>query len=229
MRRQTLVLSTVLLALPCGATAQEAARGRAQQVLPAAVFQQVDALARDAVAAGIPDDILFNKALEGMAKRVPQDRLVPAVQAYAGRLREAQAAFGGGQDAPMLVAGADALQRGVRAEALRGLHQSEGHSPMAVLVLAELVETGVPEERALDLVREGLAQRMHDQEMLDMSARVRGMMRQGQSAQDATEQMRRMLQRRGGGGMSPPVPPGSEPMTNERLRGMGRPGGGHLG
>jgi hypothetical protein len=63
--------------------------------------------------------------------------------------------------------------------------------------------------------------------MLGMTARVRQMMRQGQSPQEAAEQVRRSLQRGRGGGIGPPVPPGSEPVTSGRRRqgGNGRGGG----
>ena len=72
-------------------------------------------------------------------------------------LEKARAAYGEGhygravhfaEAASLLVAGADALQRGVPSDALRSLDSEAGRSPMAVLVLAELHETGVPTDRA---------------------------------------------------------------------------------
>jgi hypothetical protein len=62
--------------------------------------------------------------------------------------------------------------------------------------------------------------------MLGITSRVRQLMRQGQSPQDAAEQVRRSLQRGRGGGVGPPVPPGSEPVTKSRRRaGSGKGGG----
>jgi len=212
----SLLLAAALGAAPVGA--QETPRSRAQATLPAEVFAQVEAAARAAEADGIPGDILFNKALEGMAKHAPPDRLAPAVQAYAGRLREARAAFGADAQAALLVAGADALQRGVGTELLRGLGQSRERSPMACLVLADLVETGIGNERALSLVREALQRRAREQQMLDMPAQLRRLMRQGRSAEDAVEQVRRGLMRGRGGGV-PPVAPGAEPTTRQRRGG----------
>ena len=201
-------------------SAQETPRSRALETLPADLFAQVDAAARAAEQDGIPGDILFNKALEGAAKRVPAERLMPAVEAYAGRLRQARGAFGPGAQGPLLVAGADALQRGVGADLLQGLGQSPDRSPMACLVLADLVETGIGDDHALSLVREALQRRTREQQMLDMPAQVRRLMRQGQSAQDAVDQVRRGLQRQRGGGVTPPVAPGAEPVR------PGRRGGG---
>jgi hypothetical protein len=220
-------------------TGQETVRERARESLPANVFQEVDALATELDRDGIPAEPLFNKALEGMAKRVPPDRIVPAVSHYATQLRQAREAFQGVGEGPLYIAGADALQRGVGQDVLRRLGQGQGEggpppTPVAVLVLADLVEAGVPADRALGVLREAMRMRAREQEMLGISARVRQLMRQGQSGQDAAEQVRRALQRgRGGGGIgTPPVPPGSEPSTRSRRqggswnRGAGGSGGG---
>src|SRR3989304_4248933 len=104
MPKITMALLTAAL-VGTSVSAQETPRTRAQGTLPADVFAQVDAAARAAEQEGIPGDILFNKALEGAAKRVPADRLAPAVEAYAGRLRQARGAFGPEARGPLLVAG----------------------------------------------------------------------------------------------------------------------------
>lgn len=220
----TAVALAILLSAAGALAAQETARLRAQGTLPPDVFERLDQMARSAEQEGIPADALFNKALEGAAKGVPAQRLMPALEGYAGRLRQSARAFGAGAPGPLVVAGADALQRGVGPELLRGLGADHGRSPMAVLVLADLVETGVGNEHALALVREAMQRRAREQQMLDMPAQVRRLMRQGHSAQDAFEQVRRGLMRGRGGAMMPPVAPGAEPMTEGRRR-MGGGGG----
>lgn len=211
---------------------QESARSRARAALPPDVFSDLDQLAGQLAEEGIPSGPLFNKALEGLAKRVPPQRIVPAVNRYAGQLRLARNAFGAAANGPLLVAGADAIQRGVETNILNRLGQREeggpNLSPMAVLVLADLVEAGVPAERALGVLREAMRMRQNEQQMLGISGRVRQLMRQGQSPQDAAEQVRRAIQRgRRGGGVGPPVPPGSEPVTSTRRQEgrRGRSGG----
>jgi len=231
MRRETLVLMVFLAIGQVPLGAQETARERARAILPSTLFPEIDALASQADREGFPSEPLFNKALEGMAKRVPSERLLPAVAAYANRLREAHGAFGTSSTGPLVIAGADALQRGVASEALRSLGRGEGGgpgpSPMAVLVLADLVEAGVPAERALGVIQEALRMRAREQQMLGIPAQVRQLMRRGQSPQEAADQVRRALQRgRGGGGVGPPVPPGSEPMTRDRWRKTKGKGGG---
>ena len=215
MIRTPLTLLTLAILVTPAAQAQESARERAQRTLPADVFANVSALAADGSSSGIPDGPLFNKALEGMAKRVPMDRLMPAIEALAGRLGQARNAFGPTAAVPLLVAGADALQRGVPADALRSLDSEATRSPTAVLVLTELHDAGVPTDRALAVLREATAQRTREDRMLDIPANVRRLIREGRPPSDAADQVRRGLQRgRGNGGVGPPVPPGSEPATD---------------
>ena len=215
MTHQPLTLLALAMLVTPGAQAQESARARAQRTLPADVFANVSALAADGSSSGIPDGPLFNKALEGMAKRVQVDRLMPAIEALAGRLGQARAALGPTASVPLLVAGADAPQRGVPAHALRSLDSEATRSPTAVLVLTELHETGVPTDRALEVLREATAQRTREDRLLDIPADVRRLIRDGRRPSDAADQVRRGLQRgRGNGDVGPPVPPGSEPATD---------------
>lgn len=217
MKRTTwILLAAAALSAP-GLGAQETARERAQRTLSPPVFRDLSTLAASVEPSGIPEEPLFAKALEGAAKRVPEARLVPAVREYATRLQQARGALGPGADLPLLVAGADALQRGVSANSLRSLPTDRPRSPMALLVLAELVESGVPADRALEMVREAMAQRARDERMLDASARVRMLIRQGVAPREAVERVRAML-RSGAGSIGPALPPGSEPITRDRQR-----------
>jgi hypothetical protein len=182
------------------------------------MFRDLSALADEMATSGIPADPLYVKALEGTAKRVPPDRLLPAVRAYAGRLGEARLAFGVDATTPLLVAGADALQRGVSPDALRGLPADRARSPMAVMVLADLLESGVPTDRALAILRDLMRDRAGDDRVLDISARVRRLIRQGLTPQEALDRVRTNLQRARDGSSGPPVPPGSEPVIRDRVR-----------
>ena len=223
-----LVTSAAAQATPAPASAQvqETAQTRARQALPDAVFQELERMGEGMERDGVPAELLFQKALEGLAKRVPANRIVPAVQGYAGRLLQARNAFGSAPPTPLVIAGADALQRGVPNQALQRIGQRPDRSPMAVLVLADLVETGVSTDRALELVGEALQQRTREREMLGIPEQVRRLMRQGRTAQDAAEEIQRAMRRNRGGGVGPPVPPGSEPLTEERMRQRRRGSGG---
>jgi hypothetical protein len=137
-----------------------------------------------------------------------------------------------GQPAQALVAAADALRRGVPATALGQIGDARARTPMALVVLADLVETGVPVDRALDVVREALARRTADDEMLALNARVRAAMRQGESATAAADRVRRGIQDRPASTPTrdragPPAPPGSQPTTRDPATGTTtRPRGG---
>ena len=216
MKRTTTILMTLVTLTATGLAGQESARARAQRTLPPRVFENLEALASELSASGIPDEPLFNKALEGMAKRVPSDRLLPAVRSYAGRLGDARRALGPHAGIPLLVAGADALQRGVSTEALRALPSDRPRSPVALLVLAELMESGVPQDRAVEILRQAMQNRTQDARMLDITARVRRLIRDGLTPQEAIDRVRRAM--RGRSDVGPPVPPGSEPLTTDRLR-----------
>jgi hypothetical protein len=213
--RNTVYAVAMLALAATGLAAQESARERAQRVLAPSVFAELSELAGEVGATGVPDEPLYTKALEGAAKRVPPDRLVPAVRAYATRLGEARQAFGAGASVPLLVAGADALQRGVPRDALESLPSDRPRSPMAVLALTELIESGVPRDRAIQILRDAIAQRARDDGVLDISARVRQLIRQGMAPQDAVERVRLML-RRNRARVGPAIPPGSEPITGDR-------------
>lgn len=180
--------------------AQSGPRARAEAVLPAGTFRDVEAIANEAGGRGIPTELLYSKALEGAAKKVPPPMLLSAVRGYAERLGAARQAFGAEAAAPMLVAGADAIQRGVTPDALRSMAEGGHHSPMAVLVLADLVETGVPSPQALQVLREAMSQRMNEQRMLQIPEHVRGLMREGHSPMAAAERVWSRMHR-GPGGM----------------------------
>jgi hypothetical protein len=214
--RTPVVTLTILALVAASLQAQESARERAQRVLTPDVFTELSALVAEASTTGVPDEPLYTKALEGAAKRVPPDRLVPAVRDYAARLGDARRALGSDASVPLLVAGADALQRGVSREALEALPSDRPRSPMAVLALTELIESGVPRDRAIQILREAISERSRDDSMLDISARVRQLIRQGVAPQDAIERVRQALLR-DRARFGPAVPPGSEPITRDRL------------
>jgi hypothetical protein len=218
MTRTILTIAVALGLSVAGLGAQETPRDRAQRALPPEVFREVSALADEMSQAGVPAAPIYSKALEGAAKRVPPPMLLPAVRDYASRLGEARQAFGVEAATPLLVAGADAIQRGVSVEALRGLPADRPRSPLAVVVLADLLESGVPTDRALAILREIMMQRVQDDRMLDVSARVRRLIRDGLTPQEAIDRVRRNLRRLRDGSLGPPVPPGSEPAIGDRLR-----------
>ena len=215
-------LAMLALAAPTMAAAQTqpGGRERARAALTPEVFQQVDAMVATAAQSGLPTEPLWDKALEGAAKRVPAGRIAPVVSEYATRLGTARGALGAGQAPAALIAGADALRRGVPPEVLGRLGSPTERAPVALVVLADLVETGVPVDRALDVVREALTRRAADDEMLGLTGRVRAAMRQGQNAGAAAEAVRRQVRDgvrtpAGGDAARPPTTPTDPPPARD--------------
>ena len=111
-----------------------------------AVQRVIDAARRD----GLPTEPLVSKALEGATKHAPGPRIVAVVQTLAGALRDARAALGAGATESEIVAGAGALQAGMRPAALTRLRAARPNRPltMPLGVLADLVARGVPADTA---------------------------------------------------------------------------------
>lgn len=221
---KAIVWLTLLVVLPRAVVGQDARRERLRQALPEAA-PRIEALVADAEAAGVPSAPLIDKALEGAAKRVPAERVIAVVADYARRLGDAQAAVGVRADVAALVAGADALRRGVPAAALTSLSETPpGELPVALVVLADLVQAGVPVDPALSVIRKALSQRRPAEEILAIPAAVLRRIREGELPGQAAEAVSRAIEaglpwlpgipigdptRVLPGG--PPVPPGAGP------------------
>ncbi|MDE3054333.1 MAG: hypothetical protein KGL38_12560 [Gemmatimonadota bacterium] len=162
MRR---VSCTAALALLCSATAASAQQGqlaRLNTTLDPATRVAVLAIVDSARVARLPADALVNKALEGAGKHADGPRIVAAVRALAGELREARGALGSGSRAEEITAGAHAIHAGVRPADLHMLRQSAVGRELTtpLMVLTDLVARGVPAPIASSdivmLVRAGL-------------------------------------------------------------------------
>ena len=215
--------AAALLAAPRASLAQQADLSRVRQALPADAADRVARIVEEAEAAGVPAHPLVNKALEGTAKGVPADRIVSAVSSYASRLRSASGTLGGGAKADQVVAAADALGRGASPEAVSRLNREAGDgSAAAFVVLGDLVESGVPVDRAVEVVEEALRTGRTGADLLAVPGVVRRLVRQGTPPGLAARAVARTMAGRGppegvppvelppqAGG--PPVPPGAGP------------------
>lgn len=187
---------------------------------------RIEELAASAAEAGVPRTILLDKALEGAAKGVPADRVIPALSTYSERLVQARGILGEQVGASALVAGADALQKGVSTDHLRSIARSGGDQEISIVVLGDLVDAGIPADRAVEVVGAALEEGRTGQEMLAVPSEVRGMLRQGMPpAEVATE-----IQRRIRAGEQPPGAAGNPPgQRGAEGRGDGPPGEGPPG
>lgn len=200
-----------------------AALERVRGAFDAVSAARIEELAASAAEAGVPRRILLDKALEGAAKGVPSERVIPALSTYSERLVQARGILGEQVGASVLVAGADALQKGVSTDHLRSVARSDGNQEISIVVLGDLVDAGIPADRAVEVVSAALEQGRTGQGLLAVPSEVRGMLRQGMPpAEAATE-----IQRRIRAGELPPGAAGNPPgQRGPEGRGGGPPGGG---
>jgi len=188
-----LVALAILTGAPAPASAQETSR-RLEDAMPPEYAARVREIAREAGEAGVPPGLIARKAFEGVAKGYPPDRVVSALDAYAGRLREATGLLGPDPRPASLAAAAEALRRGVPPDAIRSMAgRQEGRRDLAVplIVLTDLTEAGVPTENALEMVGAAMDRGARGDQMLGLSAAIRRRMQQGADWRTAVDEVQR--------------------------------------
>ena len=150
--------NTVVLALSAFAGGVFAAPAATQ----APFEERIQTAIEQAAERGIPAGMLESKVSEGIAKGVPADRILHAVERRAEALGRAQSAFeraGKSAERAELAAGANALEGGVSEAALSTIAETspENRRLVAISVLTELVSQGKVPEEALAQVEEALA------------------------------------------------------------------------
>ncbi len=119
---------------------------------------------------------------------------MPALREYSGRMQRAQGLLGGTGEAGWVVAGADALGRGVAPDALSSIGRDAGaRTPVALIVLGDLAEAGVPAGRAMEVMQEALARTTGEEGLLDVTPALHRMVRDGDLATDAAGRMLRAM------------------------------------
>ena len=201
-----LVLLAGLTAATAGeAGAQEGAADAAASEAAAEVRERFEAdaarrivEAADAAArAGAPRELVYEKALEGLAKGVPTPRIVAAVEGFAERVARGAGLLGDRAGRADVSTAAEALGRGVPAREVRAMAREVEPASLSValLVLADLVDLGAPAAEARQLLTEAVDAGMGGSELLELEARVRGMVRRGTSPPAAVAEARQSVQR----------------------------------
>jgi hypothetical protein len=221
------IMAVLVLALaPLALAAQQDPATRLPAVLPTELAAQVAermALAREQQ---LPTQAVANLALEGVAKGRSAEEVLTAIDALVsdmGRAREAIQSAGRPPAPGEVEAATTALRMGVEGSAVAELARSgpPGRSlTVPLLVLGGLAQRGLPSDEALEAVRERLAARAEDAELLrtfgvPATGRGRGLAPDG-AGPDV-----------GGGRAGLPVPPGPPDDVGQgrgRGRGSGAPG-----
>lgn len=118
------------------------------------VQAEVAALMDTARSLGIPSEPVVDKALEGAAKRAPNDRIINVVRSRFRELVAARAALGGGAMETEIIAAADALHAGANPQVITALRTRRPGAPLTIplAVLADLIARGVPADTASQAV-----------------------------------------------------------------------------
>ncbi len=238
----------LLAALPLAAQDVDDPRmERIRAQLPQDAVERIEARIQDARTEGLPVEPLLDKAVEGIAKRVPPPQIAGAVDRLAGELGRAHALLGNGAPpAPTDVAAvADAMRRGVPDEAIQRI--ARGGQPdepiaLAIHTMGDLMDRGVPVDQAVAVLEAWRGRGARHEELRELPGAVERLIRQGvlpgQAAAAVANAMRGGPPEGPGPGSvpglegGPPIPPGAGPPSDRgRDRGKkppdtGPPGGG---
>ena len=142
--------------------------------LDPATAAAVGAAMDSARARGLPAEPLAARALEGASRRVPPARIVSAVRSLSAALDSARSALGAGSTEAELVAGAAALDAGVKTSTLAAVRTVPGRSSVVVplVVLTDLVTRRVPVATASAAVLAAARAQVPDADLMRLRERV---------------------------------------------------------
>jgi hypothetical protein len=201
MKRAVLALFALFATLPSAARAQSAPATDARAELlargaPADVADQVGRLVAQAVAEGLPARTLTDKALEGLAKNAPADRVLAAVADLRNRLAAARVVvIEGGVATPsgmVIMAAEHALARGVPPESVRDLLRSAGRPEAAstgLLVAGLLAAQGLERSAAAQAVERAYRDGRSADEVLELPSLAALMIARGMTIPEVTRRM----------------------------------------
>lgn len=153
--------------------------------VPTDVGAVAESLATRASARGLPVDPLIQKAIEGSAKGIPSERVIPALRLVAMQLDTAAAALQGtalGSDTVAIAAGEFAVTAGLSGSDVAQLARSGAARPDIIVglrVAGTLAALGVPPAETVALVRATLQAGRPAAELLALPSRVQAEVARG--------------------------------------------------
>lgn len=183
-------LAALLLLLPVAAPAAGQGAERLRESFSPQISGRMEAIADRAERDGIPRRLVLDKALEGAAKGASGEQVLTALSEWVDQLRAARGLVGRAAAPDVLVAAVEALRRGAGRQDIRALGSARPDLPMALLLLGDLAEEGVPGGAARALVEEALAAGWRGDGLLSLSAAVRREVRGGAAPREAAETVR---------------------------------------
>jgi len=192
-------LWAVLALLGMPLTAQSV-QSRLEGRIPSDAVPVVDSLVQVALHEGLPSEPLVQKALEGGAKQVPSPRIVAAVQASLGQLRDAHELLVRAGDQPPIRAGevttvAWALRRKVPPSTVAHVVTELPHPPRAAAIhaIADLVAHGFDPDSSAGLIIAAVHGGLQRDRLLDVSTAALHEVQRGRTRDEAIAVVRQQL------------------------------------
>jgi hypothetical protein len=159
---------------------------RAKAALPRDAARSLEQTIAAARKRGLPTEPLVDKALEGVAKRVPPSAIIKAVRDRSALLASADAALRpfGRPAAVDVTATADALQRGVSIDVVKKVRAGRRKGEpvgMALHTVADLMDRRVPTNVAVDVINSWRSRGGRNEELRELPAQVDRLIREGAS------------------------------------------------
>lgn len=174
-------MKTLVVALLVGAAVPLAAQdARLTARFPDSDARAVQVFVDSARAAGLPTEPLVLKALEGKSKQASTERILGAVRAVLGGLRDARGALGTAATTEEVTAGANALRAGATSASMSALRRQRGREVTVPLsVLSDLVARGVAPGAASKAVESMVHDGVSDRDFLALRTQVEQDIRTG--------------------------------------------------
>ena len=215
------LLLGLLILLVASPLAAQTGLQRAKAALPRESARQLEQTVAATRKRGLPTEPLVDKALEGVAKRVPPSVILQAVRHKADLLARADAALRpfGPPTAADVTATADVLQRGLSPEIVKQVRAGRRRGEPVALSLhtvADLVDRRVPAKIAIEVITSWRERGGRSEDLREIPLQVDKLIRMGESPSTAGRNIATSV-RQG----RPPGPPGDRPTS---ARGNSGPG-----
>jgi hypothetical protein len=219
---KTITLLGLLFLLATAPVQAQTGLQRAKAALPrdaARAFEQTVVGARKR---GLPTEPLVDKALEGVAKRVPPSVILAAVRQKADLLARADAALRpfGPPTAADVTSTADVLQRGLSVDLIRKVRAGRGKGEpigLSLHTVADLIERKVPASVALEVIHSWRERGGQSERLRELPAEVEKLIRMGVSPSAAGRSVAEAA--RQGRPPTRPGKPGNPPTSRREQRG----------
>lgn len=178
--------------------------------------EPVAAICAAAAQEDLPTAALETKALEGLAKGVPPERIATVLNGLVTDLRRASELLGpaaqGSDRADILLASVSARRAGVSDRAVRQLAElPEALRAQAVYSIADLVRQGFTEEESLQLVRDATGSGDPRAALTGLATSAAALLSQGVPQAAALDAVRASISTNGGASDPPAWGPGGKP------------------